>query len=305
MIDFLDKMSLDSDEMQKEVEFFIPHFLPKGLITVYYADGGNGKTWLSYSVAAYLCENRLSKMVYYIDLDNSMVSLKERKVDELLMNRYENLKYLYRGKITDTPIGLLEKLAHKARSREIDFEDITLILDSLRDFTDIKNDAKALYMMSLLKDIRDAGATIACIAHSNKDGKNYEGSLNIRNSCDVMFRLTQIQRVMGEYIIVNLEARKERSGIKDCDFKIDTKSLKLSDADPVYSRMNEFESEIVAKGKEALRLNPDGLNQTNFMKAVGYDKTHTTARATIKKFEDVFWSKIQEKTGAPITYVQI
>lgn len=305
MIPFLDEIALTSEQVHQEVEFLIQDFLPKNMITMYYADGGNAKTWLSYGVAAYLCKNELAKVVYYLDLDNPLVTLKERKTDELLIERFPNLKYIHRSDLKETPLELLEKLAHKDNSKDHAYKDMVLIVDSFRNTTNIMNNEKAMHMMNLLMDIREAGMTILGIAHSNKDGKNYEGSNNIKNSLDVMFKQKLLQKVMGEYVIVNLEAEKERAGVRNCDWKICTRTLEMTHADPIYSRMNEYEVKFVSKGKEGLLKYPSGLGQTELLKYIGYEKTDHTARASLEKFEGKFWNKIQEKKGSPITYVLI
>ncbi len=305
MIPFLDEIALTSEQVHQEVEFLIQDFLPKNMITMYYADGGNAKTWLSYGVAAHLCRNELARVVYYLDLDNPLVTLKERKTDELLIERFSNLKYVHRSDLKETPLELLEKLAHKDNSKDHAYKDMVLIIDSFRNTTNIMNNEKAMYMMNLLMDIREAGMTILGIAHSNKDGKNYEGSNNIKNSLDVMFKQKLLQKVMGEYVIVNLEAEKERAGVRSCDWKICTQTLNMTQADPIYSRMNDYEESFVSKGKEALLKYPEGLGQTPLLNHIGYEKTDHTARATLEKFEGKFWNKVQEKKGTPITYTLI
>lgn len=305
MIPILDNIALTSDRVHQEVEFLIPDFLPKNMITMYYSDGGNAKTWTTYATAAHLCINNLAKAVYYLDLDNPLVTLKERKTDDLLIDRFDNLKYIHRSDLKETPLELLEKLASKENSKNHAYEDMVLIIDSFRNTTNLKNDEKAMYMMNLLMDIREAGMTILGIAHSNKDGKNYEGSNNIKNSLDVMFKQKLLQKVMGEYVVVGLTAEKERAGVKSCDFRICTKTLKMTPADPIYSRMSDYEEQFVRKAKEAFLKNPEGLGQTDLLKAIGYEKTDRTARDTLDKFTDKFWNKNQEKKGKPISYTII
>ncbi|AXH14357.1 hypothetical protein CP985_05695 [Malaciobacter mytili LMG 24559] len=294
MIDFLDGIALTSDRLYRETEFLIPDFLPKRMITMYYADGGNAKTWLSYGVAAYICQHNLAKRVYYIDLDNPLDTLKDRGVSELLMNRFANFKYIHRSDLEESPIELLEKLAHKDNSKHHAYEDMVLIIDSWRNVTNIKNDEKAMYMMNLLMDIREAGMTVVGIAHSNKDGKNYEGSNNIKNSLDVMFKQTLLKSVMGEYIVVNLDPKKERSGVRACDWKINTNTLEMTKADAVTSRMDSQETEFVNNVKALLAKHPKGLNKTDVLEGIGTRKDNKTAINLLKKFEGEFYKMEQD-----------
>ena len=305
MIDFLNEIALTSDKLQIETEFLIPDFLAKRMITMFYADGGNAKTWLSYGTAAYICSNNLAKMVYYIDLDNPMDALTERNAEEILINRYDNLKYIHRSDLNETALETLERLASKEQSRGHAYNEVVFIIDSVRNVSNMKNDEKAMYVMNLLMDIREAGATVLFIAHSNKDGKNYEGSNNMKNSTDAMFKQKLLHKVMGESVTISLTAEKERAGVRSCDFTVCTKTLKMTKADPIYSRMSAYEEEFVAKGKEVLLKNPSGLGQTELLAVIGHDKTDKTARDTLDKFIDKFWKKHQEKKGKPITYTLI
>lgn len=289
MIQFLDDIALTVGKLKQEIEFLIPDFLPKRMITMFYADSGNGKTWLSYGVASYLCRNNLSKMVYYIDLDNPIDTLNDRKTEELLISKYDNLKYIHRSDLNCTALEALEKLASKENSRGHAYEGIVFIIDSVRNVTNMKNDEKAMYVMNLLMDIREAGATIMFIAHSNKDGKNYEGSNNMKNSSDAMFKLKKLHQVEKKSITLGLNCEKERVGTRDCEWTIDTLTLEMTRADPIYSKMNEYEEEFVQKAQSILAKNKNGLNKTQLLEAIGYKKDDITARDTLDKYTNIFF----------------
>jgi hypothetical protein len=301
MIPFLNKMATTSEKLHAETEFLIPKFLAKRRITMFYADGGNGKTWLNYGTAAYLCRNKLAKMVYYFDLDNPIDEVVSRNLEGLLINRYDNFKYIHRSDLEHTALETLEMLASKEYSRNHAYEDIVFIIDSARNVTNVLNNEKAMHMMNLLMDIREAGGTVLFIAHSNKDGKNYEGSNNLKNSSDAMFKEYLISKENDVHVTVGLKTEKERKGIKDCDFRICIKTLDMTEADPVYSRMSQYEKEFVSKGKENLRANPAGLNKTQFLESLGYKKDDVTARGTVEKFIDKFWKTEKTKAGIIFT----
>jgi len=291
MIDFLDKMALTPEKLNLEPEYLIPGFLPKRMITMYWADGGNAKTWLSYGTAAYLCEKSLCKALYYFDLDNPLDTLKERKVEDLLMKRYPQVRYIHRSDLDQPALETIERLASKENSRHHAYEDIVFIIDSVRNVAGIKNDDKAMYIMNLFMDIREAGGTLLLLAHSNKDGKNYEGSNNLKNSVDVMFREELLHKIQDVNVTVGLTPTKERSGIRKCDFTIDVRTLAMSEADPVLTRMSKAEEEFVDKVKKALKENPDGLNKTEVLTKAGFKKTDKTAVAMLDKYTGIFWQK--------------
>lgn len=295
MIDYLNEMALTSDRLHTEIEFLVPKVLAKRMITMFFADGGSGKTRLNYGLSSFICQNSLAKMVYYFDFDNPIDELVARNVEELLINKYDNFKYIHRSDLIDTPLETIEKLASKECSRRHAYEDIVFIFDSVRNITDVMHNQKAMHLMDCFMDMREAGATILFIAHSNKDGKNYEGSNNLKNSADAMFKVSFINKIQDVSLTVGLKAEKERSGIKNCDFTICIKTLLLTEADPTLSRMSEYEKEFTSKAKESLNKNPQGLNKTQFLQAIGYKKDDVTARDTLEKFTGIFWKAQKDK----------
>jgi archaellum biogenesis ATPase FlaH len=298
MIDVLNTIALNSDELHQEAEFLIEGFLLKRMITMFYADGGNGKTWLSYATASYLCENNLAKAVYYLDFDNGIVTLKERQVDRLLIDRYHSLRYIQRSKLEVTPRELIHGLGANAVAHS--YEDMVFIIDSLRDLENVRDDKKAMELMNDIKNIREAGATIMIVHHSNKDGKNYEGSVNIKNSLDCMFKLKKLPSREG-FISVGLGVEKERSGVRDCAFEINTNSLALHSVEVEVATMTPHESEFVDKATKALKDKGE-LKQGELLAQLGFRKDDKTARGLLDKFVDRYWSKNQEKKGSPIVY---
>ncbi|WP_201341740.1 hypothetical protein [Abyssogena phaseoliformis symbiont] len=61
-------------------------------------------------------------------------------------------------------------------------------------------------------NLREAGATVVVPHHSNKDGKNYQGSNNIRNSVDNMYQLSKLPSEDGR-LHLHLQVKKERCAI--------------------------------------------------------------------------------------------
>lgn len=297
MIEILNNIALNGDELHQEVEFLIPNFLPKRMITMFYADGGHGKTWLSYGVSAYLCEHNLCKAVYYLDFDNGIVTLKERHVDDLLIDKHHKLKYIQRSKLDRQPIELIEGLSYKAVANA--YEDMVFIIDSLRNLTNVNDDKKAMDLMSLLMSIREAGGTILLVHHANKDGKNYQGSNNIKNSLDCMFKLTKLPNQEG-FLSLGLNVEKERSGVRDCAFTVQIDNLELKPIEYEIANMSMHENDFIKKVQTLLKQNPNGLNQTALLEGIGSAKDNKTDRATLERFEDKFYRK--EKVGNKYIY---
>lgn len=299
MIDFLNEMALTPDKLHEQMEFLIDGFVGRGMITIYYSDGGNAKTWTAYSVAAHLLENKLMDMVYYLDVDNPLPVITERGVEDLLMNRFNNFKYLHRSELTFTPLELLEELAQPERCKNHAYKGMAMIIDSIRNITDVKSDSKAMYMMELLLTIRDAGMTFACIAHTTKNAKNYDGSNNIKNSTDGFFKQRLLKSVKNQYVIVELTDEKGRSGTKDCVFKIDVNTLEITSADPLTSKLSSSEEDFISKIQAVLKRYPEGIKQGDLLSSIGSSSTDKTTKNMLEKFANEFW-EYEEKGNSKI-----
>ena len=95
IFEFLKNSSLTKDNFNEKVEFLIEGFLVKQLITLIYADGGTGKSYMAFALAKKLCKE--GQRVFFIDYDNPVGVLKQRGVDRLLIESYENMNYIQRS----------------------------------------------------------------------------------------------------------------------------------------------------------------------------------------------------------------
>lgn len=190
---------------------------------------------------------------------------------------------------------LLYKLENAANKNA--YQDCIFIIDSLRNFVDISNDNKTMKVMDALMNIRDAGATIVLLHHANKDGKNYQGSNNIKNSIDCMYQLTK-HRSSGSKINVSLEVKKERAGIIDNGFSIDVLTLEIDTLDMTIANMSENEEKFIDNIVFALKNK--SLNKTQLLNQLGYGKGDKTARDMLDKFNGIFWNS--RKKGNVYTY---
>ena len=284
MFKFIDEFTLCEADLNEKVEYFIPHFLPQKMITTIYADGGNGKSFLSAAVAKVLASKKSVCQIIYMDLDNPLSALLERGYKDNLLS-IPKIKYIHRGKLKIHPAELLARLESSAIGKA--YEGVVLILDSLRNFCDIDNDKQAQELFERLMNLREAGATIIALHHSNKDGRNFKGSSNIRNSTDIMFAL---ERLEGEsdVVSVNLRAEKERVGIKSGAFGIRLKDLSLYEVNPLVANMNIKTKDFVAKAKA--HLSKGAANKTQLLLACGFEKDDKFARGVLDDFEGIFWT---------------
>ncbi|MBN26283.1 MAG: hypothetical protein CL578_14675 [Alteromonadaceae bacterium] len=289
MFDFLNAATLTQNDFNDETEYVLPGFLAKNMITMIYADGGNGKSWLALGLAQYCA--RLHMPVIYLDFDNPLTVLRDRGVNEKLVAKFPNLQYIQRSKSELSPFDLLSALSSRATAHA--FEGRIIIIDSLRNFGDVNNDAKIMLVMDMLMNIREAGATIVVLHHSNKDGRNYQGSNNIRNSVDNMFRLKKLELSSG--IGALLSAVKERCAIDDKAFDICPNTLTLTERDLIEAKSTEEDLEFIDLVKAALTVAP-GLNKTAVLEAAGASKDDKTARARLDKYDGIYWNSKKNHT---------
>ncbi len=294
-------MTLTESDFNEQTRFIIDGFIAEKMITLVYADGGNGKSLLTQAMANTFASE--GKQVIYLDFDNPMSVLSERKIDYMVANHHPDLlKYVQRSKCTLQPEMLLHMLGDDACGSE--YENYVFFIDSLRNFMNVKNDAQTLEMLTVLMNMREAGATIIALHHSNKDGKNYEGSNNIRNSVDNIYQLRKVaSSSTNNTVDVVLHVRKDRANINDIALRIDAKNLTLSFLDITSALMTEEVEEFAHEVKQALQDSEEELNKTELLKAVGRKKDDKTARRWLDQFDGTFWKS--KKQGGVFTYTLI
>lgn len=288
MLDFIQQASLNTNDFDKKIEFLYDGILAKNMITLCYADGGNGKSWLAFALAKHCLNNGLTTI--YCDFDNPLTVLKDRNIDQLLIKPHKNLNYVQRGKSKHTPLELLELLNQHATGRK--YNDHVIFIDSLRNFCNINNDLQTMQTMNMLMNIREAGATIVILHHSNKDGKNYQGSNNIRNSIDNMYQIIKLES-KEQQIKLHLKVKKERCNLADYAINIKARDLNISVLDTELATMKTEEETFVNIVKQALTDNI-AQNKGQLLKTAGKEKTDKTARNWLGKYEGKYWVSKKE-----------
>lgn len=286
ILELLKSYSLKKEDWDVKTEWLMDGFLPKSTISVWYADGGSGKSYLAYGVALRLAQKGMK--IVYVDTDNPMQMLKERKIDEKL-GGHVNIQYLHRSSMGVGADALLEVLSKNAVGRR--YENMVFVWDGLKEIVgDMNNHMHASRAMGMLMNMRESGATVIILHHTNKDGKNYQGSNAIRNSCDVMYRVHRQPSKNGT-INYNLEVEKERMSVVDVAYSLDVETLKIGVVDVAIASMSEYEQAFTSRVIDALK--GGGMSQAELLRAIGESRDSKTARASLDKFVD----KLYYKTG--------
>ena len=295
---FLQQASLDSHDFDEKVDFLFDQVLAKRLITLFYADGGNGKSWLAFALARHCL--KLGLTTVYCDYDNPLSVLKERGIDSNLIQAHPDLQYIQRGKCQHSPQELLALLDEQAVGNT--YHNWVIFIDSLRNFCNVNNEQQSMDTMNALMNLREAGATIVILHHSNKDGKNYQGSNNIRNSVDNMYQVIKLDNTNAHakdnHIKLHLKVKKERANIHDaalrintCDLSIEAMNEAIATLGPEKEAFMQSVTATLSKGK---------ANKTQLLLAAGKSKDDKTARGWLDEFDGLYW--ISEKVSGIFTY---
>ena len=298
MFDFIDKQSLrEQDFNRRETEYLIDGFIAKRFITLIYADGGMGKTWLAMAIAKQAAEQSMN--VLYLDFDNPIDSVEERGVLQKLIKPYPSLHYVHEIKRHMESMQIIDSLCQRGTATH--FEETLIVLDSLRNIEDIGHDYKALLLMKKLMKLREFGATVLILSHANKDGKNYQGSNNIRNSVDNMYRLDKLDKLDAPHgqLKFLLKTTKIRVSIKDQAYILSVDALSLQAIDIGLAQLSDDDKKFIAEVRSTIKARP-GINKTELLDALGFKKDDKTARNRLNQYNDQHW--ICEKAKGVFTY---
>jgi len=275
-----------SDFEIKDKVVLVDKFLYTGTVTLIYSPAKQGKTWFGYALANKISENDSVKKIFIIDMDNNIQTLKDRKVDELLLEN-PKIKYTDRARIECDPIEHLEKIAKYAHKSI--YEGIVFFLETTKDFVrDVDNHNQSNDFIKMTLRIRDAGGTVILFHHTTKSGRQISGASVWTNSPDNVYELSQKRRTEG-VIHQMLIPRNCRYLSQEKGFSIYLQELLLKPLDPIIAGMSREDELFVNKVKETLQKHPEGINQSALFGEIGYKKTDKTARNHLEKFTGDFW----------------
>lgn len=300
--DFLRDVVLTPDDFNiQDQKAFIMDFLYSNTITVIYSPPKQGKTWLGYGLATTVARDNTISEVVYLDMDNSLNTLKDRAVNEILLP-HPKIKYVSGSKLRISPMEHLRLISREAVPGN--FEGVVFFLETTKDYVDTDSKSQSEEFMKIVMKMRDAGATIVIMHHATKTGRTISGVQVFINSPDTVYELTQKGRDENNLHFM-LSITHARNLVKDTGLTVNTKTLELRKLEDIYATMSEYEEIFVRKAKTALEKEKEGVGQTALLKATGHDKTDKTARDTLEKFVGKIWEKHQVRKGQPTTYTLI
>lgn len=292
-MNFFRGKGLKPENFNKEVRYIIENFLVEETITIFFAPPKNGKSRLALGLTKYLCTHT-NKIVQYFDFDNPLASLKERGADKVIAELGDRLDYIHPETSPMTSKEALSKLLDGA-SQEA-YKDYVFLMDSVTDFVgDVQNEAMAKSFMNDVKKLRNAGATIGLLHHTNKNEKNYQGSAVFKSAVDNMYYMHQGNGTeKNDLFLLEIEAGRFR--IENTAFYLDKKSYDLVLAPYSDAVIRPEEQTFITAVKEILKKYPDGIGQSELLKELGKEKDDKLGRTNLAKYVGRFW-KIKDGKG--------
>lgn len=298
--DFLNKYKLTVEQLQVEASYLIPNFLAKQSVSMFFAKGGSGKSYLTVSLALKLLTERKIETVLYIDMDNSLTALKERRLAEIIDENPEFM-YLHTSKIEGSPLALIDAIIRKGKEVSGSLDNALIVLDSIRDFIigrDMNSDKDIGPVIKKLTQLREAGATVIFLHHTSKEG-GYKGSTAFSDGIDTAYAISSERN--GNQLIFTLQIDKDRLGVDErVAFELDTKTMMLESANFTIASISDYKRQFIEKVKPILDQHPEGMTQTALLEAIGTTSDDKTARNYLKEFDKQFWMmrKIPQKNNA-------
>ena len=271
-IDRLKKFRLNLEKtslIEEEPKFIYPKLVESAKTGMFFGESGEGKTLLIVSFANYGLINKTIKSVILLDFDNSLVSLKKRKYDQLADRWIEDkFNYLLGSEILKEmePIDALRELVLDGENNK----DKMIVIDSGSHFVydGTKNERQKLKeFIDVVKILKNQGASPIIIHHSLRvrDGQiaDYHGSFEWKRDLDYQIQITKNEDANTWLFHV----KKDRDNlIESKAFKYDEDNVLPIEVSFEESNITRKESIFIKEIQEILKDFEEKVNQTELLK---------------------------------------
>ncbi len=289
-----------AEHLNKKVEYIIEDFLVEGTINILYASPGIGKSSFSMGLIDYLS---LKSNIYtsYFDYDNPIVMLSDRGMTSFIEKNNNSFDYIHPDIVLLESKEVLDKLVEDCR--ENDYSNTLLIFDSATDFCDETSDSSVKIFFRKLKILRNAGATIIVLHHTNKKDPSYKGSSIFRSASDNIFALSkEFLNENEDYML--LENKKARIGrVRDTAFILNRKDWSLRKVEFNEANIPKKERDFIDKILVSLEENEE-IGQSKLLESIGLNKGDKKAIEYLNKFNNRYWQQIKPN-GKTINYKKL
>ena len=155
----------------KKIEYLYDQFIVKNDIIMFVARPGVGKSLMALALCNMLLDAGKIERIFYLDGDNSHITIKSRNI-EFLKNKFGN-KLNYFIELSDSDMHIIIKELKKK-----DLTDFLIVFDSIKNFIigDRNSHKDVTELMNILKELRNNGATVIFLHHQNKLSKDFNSA---------------------------------------------------------------------------------------------------------------------------------
>jgi len=167
MFDWFSKFSVNLSELAKsKVEYLIDGLIVKSDLTMIAGKPGVGKTLSLVAIINMALHAGTIKTVFYFDMDNSLVTLKDRNTDKVIEQWSGQWLHFHSSQVSGSEVKvLLRKLL------QCDLSDCLVVFDSAKNFMNGKDRDKnrdVTELTDVFQRLRGQGATIIYLHHTRK-----------------------------------------------------------------------------------------------------------------------------------------
>ncbi len=290
---------LRPEHFNQKVNYIIDGFLVEQAITMLYAPPKQGKSRLALGLSSYLFDNT-EHHVMYLDFDNPLSALVERGVDRVIERGNGRFDYIHPEVAGMESHEVLNKLVSCAEPGA--YRKYIFFFDSVTDFTNENDDGASKKFMHKVKALRNAGATVILLHHSNKSEKGYKGSSVLRSAIDNMY-LVNLVSSTKEHDVFALEAEAPRFDVRRTAFELNNNSYALMQIEYETAIITPEEKSFIDNVRGVLEKNNEGIGQNKLLTEAGYKAADKHSIALMQKYTKRFWDFEKGAKNAKIYHI--
>ena len=277
-------------------EDILPFCIAKNTITNLFAPAGSGKSFLAVAIARTALLTERVREVWYIDGDNSLRTIFQRNLLTICKEN-KNFHYISLNNSHVERFSGLEVVREQIIASGRDLQDVLVVFDSLKDFTedyDIMKDSDMREFFGLFMRIRDyQHGSVIFLSHTNKAGLAYKGSTSVIDSIETAYLVQPRNKgdaaKQSGFLDYYLEGVKAREGGMCVWCRVDaTKKHIYIEGLDYQAYEKEKDRRYIEKVAIVIRNNP-GICQQDLAKKLNKHKFDTKLIKILNDFVGNFW----------------
>lgn len=292
----LEKQRLTPETLRNySPRWLINGFAESNKLISLYAMPGSGKSLTALYLSTYMLDSGVINKVIYIDMDNGLGTLKNRRLEAILTKYGEKIKYISSAVKSENPTDQTQLISILSTIADESYKDTLIIFDSIRNFIkgSMSYDEVVMPTLNALQNMRDYYAGVWFLNHQNKqdfmgeNNKAYKGATAFFDSCDEAYFVKKRDRNENK-LIVTLEPMKRRDDTEPQAVIIDTENLSLEFGDYMLYSMSEKQAQALEYAKEIIAENPNGVSRNTLIneiqKRAKFDEVEIIGGNALRKF---------------------